>query len=128
MSAESTLDTTLDTTKETMLAPGELPGTIRFHQASPPALPPGEYTLQVTQKLGSARISQDFAADTPFTVSGPRFYLKPDEVYSVYPPAGQFGQFDNALPHIVFTRRTLPWERTIQGNYAAQDANHPVQI
>jgi hypothetical protein len=122
MSAESTSETT----SETKLAPGELPGTIRFHQASPPALPPGEYTLQVTQKLGSAKISQDFAADTPFTVSGPRFYLKPDEVYSVYPPAGQFGQFDNALPHIVFTRRTLPWERTIQGNYAAQDANHPV--
>jgi hypothetical protein len=110
------------------------PGEIRFHQASPPPLPPGDYTLKVIQTLHGAKadeytstrkdIDQTYDTEAAFTVSGPRFYLKPSEVYSVYPPAGQFGPFDNALPHIVFTRRTLPWERTIDGR--PQDANAPV--
>ena len=39
--------------------------------------------------------------------------LNPEEVYSVYPPKGQIGDFANSLPHVVFTRRTLPWERSL---------------
>jgi len=98
---------------------------IRFHQASPPALPPGDYKLNVKQVLTATGVTQPFDNVTPFTVAGPRFYLKPEEVYSVYPPP-DLGPYDNALPHIVFTRRTLPWERTIQGNYTRQDPDNPV--
>jgi len=106
------------------------PGQIRFHQASPPPLPPGDYTLTVTQAMSGGRtdattpFSEQYRAEAPFTIAGPRFYLKPSEVYSVYPPAGQFGQFNNALPHMVFTRRTLPWERTIDGTLP--DNNNPI--
>lgn len=98
---------------------------IQFHQASPPALPPGDYSLKVKQEFTATGVTQPFGTVAPFTVAGPRFYLKPEEVYSVYPPP-DLGPFDNALPHIVFTRRTLPWERTIQGNYTRQDPNNPV--
>ncbi|HKB42240.1 MAG TPA: hypothetical protein VKD72_37785, partial [Gemmataceae bacterium] len=45
----------------------------------------------------------------------PRFILDPAAIHSVYPPANETGRFDNALPHVVFTRRTLPWERTLDG-------------
>ena len=114
--------------------PSLTPGEIRFHQASPPPLAPGDYTLTVTQTLTGAKaddytetrggIDRTYKADAAFTVSGPRFFLKPSEVYSVYPPAGQFGPFDNALPHLVFTRRTVPWERSIDGR--PQNADAPV--
>lgn len=49
-----------------------------------------------------------------FSVAGPRFSLDPSEIYSVYPPRGHIGDFSNSLPHIVFTRRTLPWERSVK--------------
>ena len=111
------------------------PGEIRFHQAAPPPLAPGDYTLKVAQTLTGAAadnytktrgaIDQTYEADAAFTVSGPRFFLKPSEVYSVHPPAGQFGPFDNALPHVVFTRRTLPWERSVDGRPQQADAPVP---
>ncbi|WP_299620462.1 hypothetical protein [uncultured Tateyamaria sp.] len=107
-------------------------GQIRFYQASPPALPPGDYTIKVAQDLsgggedGNPAASDSFAKDSPFAIVGPRFTLKPNEVYSVYPPKGHFGPFDNALPHVVFTRRTLPWERTIDPTDPNQDADFPV--
>ncbi len=111
------------------------PGEIRFHQAAPPPLPPGDYALRVTQTLTGAAgdaytpargaIAGTYSAGAPFIVSGPRFFLRPSEVYSVYPPSGQFGPFDNALPHIVFTRRTLPWERSIDGRPQQADAPVP---
>ncbi|WGW02910.1 hypothetical protein [Tropicibacter oceani] len=109
-------------------------GQIRFYQAAPPAMPPGDYTLTVTQTLSGGKgdryeaqrgtASDSFRTDSPFAVAGPRFYLKPSEIYSVYPPKGDFGPHDNALPQVVFTRRTLPWERTLDG--APLDPDNPV--
>ena len=111
---------------------------IRFHQASPPPLPPGGYTVTVTQEISAVedkkkaskvedekeisavevaktyKTVKTYQKTTNFSVSGPRFFLNPAEIYSVYPPTGQLGPFDNTLPHIVFTRRTLPWERSAQ--------------
>lgn len=110
-------------------------GQIRFHQASPPALPPGDYDLTVNQSLKVGQDGKnaspqdaeghDFSNTSTFTVAGPRFFLKPTEVYSVYPPKGHFGPFDNALPHVVFTRRTLPWERTLDGGKVDPDSPVP---
>ena len=50
-----------------------------------------------------------------FYVGGPRFALTGSEAYSCYPGPGQIGKFYDTLPHIVFDRCTLPWERTIDG-------------
>ena len=48
-----------------------------------------------------------------FSVAGPRFSLSPSDVYSVYPPNEKAGDFASTLPHVVFSRRTLPWERSV---------------
>ena len=90
-------------------------GLINFYQACTPSLEPGEYSVQVEQIAKEARPDEPFCSELKFTVSGPRFSLNPLDVYSVYPPANQIGAFGNTLPHIVLTRRTLPWERTTQG-------------
>ena len=58
-----------------------------------------------------------------FQVDAPRFTLNPSDIHSVYPPSDQTGKFDNTLPQVVFTRRTLPWERTLDGQ--APNTEHP---
>jgi hypothetical protein len=98
---------------QTRLAAGE----IQFHQWCEPPLEPGEYQVEVTQtvqELADDPTSKgSYRSKFSFSVAGPRFALNPAEVYSVYPPKGQIGDFANSLPHVVFTRRTLPWERSI---------------
>jgi hypothetical protein len=89
-------------------------GSIKFFQACLPPLLPGDYTVAVDQTVKEAR-PEPFRTELEFSIAGPRFSLNPADVYSVYPPANQSGEFGNTLPHIVLTRRTLPWERTMEG-------------
>jgi hypothetical protein len=90
---------------------------IRFADGFEPPLPGGNYTIEAKQTLTLKKEGspQPFADKKTVYVSAPRFILGPGEIYSVYPPAGQSGAFHTTLPHIVFARKTLPWEREIVG-------------
>jgi hypothetical protein len=90
-------------------------GQIQFFEACLPSLFPGDYVARVDQTVKEIRPDRPFQSKLEFSVAGPRFSLNPRDVYSVYPPANQAGNFTNSLPHVVFTRRTLPWERTMEG-------------
>jgi hypothetical protein len=92
----------------TSLAPGEM----RFHQWCEPPLVAGQYRLEAVQS--SPELEAEFATALDFVVDAPRFALLPTDVYSVYPPKGQAGDFGGTFPHIVLSRRTLPWERTLE--------------
>jgi len=48
-----------------------------------------------------------------FSIEGPRFQLAATEVAGMYPPKNGHGSFSEAVPHIVLSRRTLPWERLL---------------
>ena len=88
---------------------------IQFFQACLPPLLVGDYRVKIEQKLEGVEDYKTLSAELEFSVAGPRFTLNPSDVYAVYPPANQSGAFGDTLPHIVFTRRTLPWERTVDG-------------
>jgi hypothetical protein len=90
-------------------------GKIEFFEACLPPLLLGDYSVKIEQTLKEVRPDKPFTTTLEFSVAGPRFSLNPADVYAVYPPANQTGDFGNTLPHIVFTRRTLPWERTLDG-------------
>jgi hypothetical protein len=53
--------------------------------------------------------------DAHVTVTSPRFVLSPDQVLSTFPPAGTQGAYGSRLPQVVIKRRTLPWERRLEG-------------
>ncbi len=97
-----------------MKHPSDLdPGQIKFHQSCRPPITPGTYTVKVNQKVTQLG---DFDGEPfEFSVAGPRFSLSPSDVYSVYPPNEKAGDFASTLPHVVFSRRTLPWERSVTG-------------
>lgn len=96
-------------------------GEIQFIEACHPPLVAGDYTVgmrQIIKESEDAAVpwnSDPYASELQFAVDAPRFTLNPADIHSVYPPSNQTGSFDNALPHVVFTRRTLPWERTLDG-------------
>ncbi len=83
---------------QTTLAAGE----IRFHHWCEPPLEAGEYHVEVTQTV--QQLADDptskgsYRSKFSFSVAGPRFALNPAEVYSVYPPKGQIGDFASSLP------------------------------
>ncbi|MCU0571904.1 MAG: hypothetical protein MUC41_02815 [Syntrophobacteraceae bacterium] len=96
-------------------------GQIQFVEACHPPLVAGGYTAiarQVVKESEQTEIpwnADPYTAELHFAVDAPRFTLDPADIHSVYPPANPSGRYDNTLPHVVLTRRTLPWERTLDG-------------
>lgn len=83
-----------------------------------PNLTAGKYTVEVVQKvIDTTRKTtlQEVNKQLDFAIDAARFTLNSDDIYSVYPPANTTGYYQNHFPHVVFNRRTLPWERTIDG-------------
>ncbi|MEZ5476191.1 MAG: hypothetical protein R3E95_01430 [Thiolinea sp.] len=82
-----------------------------------PGLEDGDYRLTIKQSLQTADGSGFSAADATqflyFSVAGPRYSLDPSLINSVFPPERGVGEYSNVLPHIIFNRSTLPWERRI---------------
>jgi hypothetical protein len=90
-------------------------GAIRFYDNYVPALDVGDYLVDVSQRVNPASTTVDdrFEATQAFSVAGPRWNLPAADVFCVYPPNEAVGQFDQDLPHVVFTVRELPWERNV---------------
>lgn len=89
-----------------------------------PQLTAGKYTLTAKQTVvfetadletgGTTRQHLQVPDEsTTFWVRGPRFALAPDEIFARHPADGHKGAFSSTLPHIVFRRKALPWERQI---------------
>jgi hypothetical protein len=92
------------------LTPGER--LVEFIQYDIPPLKSGEYTVAVKQTVNQPAPYDKFEASRRFAVVGERFTIDPAEIESVYPPPLATGEFVDCLPHVAFSRRTLPWERT----------------
>ena len=103
-------------------------------------MPVGEGKFKLYAKLNPPleaglwriRANQKFAAQTPeasldagslkvdeerihLRIRSPRYLLPPDQILSTYPPANSFGSYGSRLPQVVIKRRTLPWERRLDG-------------
>jgi hypothetical protein len=90
---------------------------IVFVDAAPPPLPAGDFRLALDETLAWDGGSGDpLHSEYDFTVNGPRFTLDPSLVHSMFPPPANRGHFQQYLPHLVFNRRSLPWERTVDGS------------
>ena len=97
-------------------------GKMSFVQHYLPPLTSGEYTVAVTQnvtlgeidfhgiKISSSTTKSYDSNTVTFFVRGERFSLKPEDVQSFFPPANVTGDFTNVLPHVVLTKKVLPWE------------------
>ncbi len=105
--------------------PVNLPaGDIQFFDDFMPALEDGTYQVTITQEVNEVidsatnvtqPLTDPYVQQQFFTVQGPRFTLQVSEVYSVFPPSNSLANYAGVMPHIVLNKRTLPWERTLDG-------------
>jgi hypothetical protein len=105
-------------------------GRMRFVQHRLPAMQSGEYRLSFRHDVtitGDRPGRDAFGDAVQFAVAGERFTLVPSEVDSVFPARGATGEFSNVLPHIVLTRRTLPWERSSE-NGPSETGNQQLDV
>lgn len=84
---------------------------VTFIQYDIPPLKSGEYTVELEQKVNK-NTGNPYKISRKFAVTGERFTFRAEEIDSVFPPNLSNGEFAGVFPHVVFNRRTLPWERT----------------
>lgn len=95
-------------------------GSITFIQSHRPPMEDGTYEVTVTQTVQNTNpnapaptsFNESYTNTRRFQIAGARFQLDTDVVVSQFPPVGSQGEYGNVLPHVVFSRQTLPWERT----------------
>jgi hypothetical protein len=88
--------------------------TLTLYDQSIPTLPAGHYELRLDQTLTPAQSPAIPEATKQIYVQGLRFSLPARDIDRVFPPAGATGAFDTYLPMIVFSRRSIPWERELE--------------
>lgn len=89
------------------------PGELRFHDAARPTVPAGDYVVRMEQTVTQGGAVAP--VERRIRVTAPRFALPGTEVQSVFPPPNAEGSFETRLAQVVLKRRTLPWERRIDG-------------
>lgn len=112
------------------------PSQLTFVDYEKPPLEDGDYVLTVQQQVQidgaygwgtdpDHRWAGAPTATLNVSVAGPRFALDPGDVDSQFPPPGSLGEYDNVLPHVVLTRTTIAWERSIDATVSSTTAEAP---
>ncbi|CAO5238475.1 hypothetical protein [Frankia sp. AgKG'84/4] len=92
-------------------------GDVELHDHYLPALPAGDYRIEVTHTLrdGAQVIGGPFTAVQKFTVRGPQVRLDAGVVLARQPADASSGRFAEVLPHVVLGDPMLAWERPLVG-------------
>jgi hypothetical protein len=94
------------------------PGFFRLHSRALPDLTAGPYRVETEQSFALTGATTQ-VLETHIEVTAPRFVMPRDQVLSTFPPNQAQGPFYKRLPQIVLKRRTLPWERELDGTLKA---------
>src|SRR5215218_8969405 len=90
------------------------PGHFILHSSAIPDLPAGAYTTRVEHTL-TAPGAAVAPLDAHLEITAPRFAMPADQILSTFPPNQSEGLYSSRLAQVVLRRRTLPWERKIDG-------------
>jgi hypothetical protein len=103
-----------------------------FYDFFQPPLESGDYVASVRHRVwggtGARQFDETFRGNVTFAVQGVRFSIPPSYVQGVFPPQGAQGEYGNVLPHVVFTARTLPWQRDLGIPPAQGEGDEPVAL
>lgn len=83
---------------------------LQFIDYRKPKLEAGEYEFSTQHRYQGE--GEDDTAKLHVIVSGERTRIDDSQIFGRYPPPGESGDFADTLPHIAFTKGTLPWIRS----------------
>lgn len=92
---------------------------IQFFNNFIPKLHTGTYEISVTQSLldsSSKVVGGPFTNSQKFIVRGPGYQIPAADVHGMFPPNNHNGRFEESLPHVVFNKKSLPWEQIFDEN------------
>ena len=89
-------------------------GSMYLYDDVTPPLVDNSYRMDVVTNVSyDGQQAPLTSASGYFDIEGPRFTLPATDVAAVYPPRNGHGGFEENIPQIVISRRTLPWERRL---------------
>jgi hypothetical protein len=89
-------------------------GSMYMYDCVTPPLTDGSYRIDAVTNITFDGQSPALDSNSGyFDIEGPRFTLPATDVGGVYPPRNGHGGFDEFIPQIAISRRTLPWERRL---------------
>lgn len=95
-------------------------GSMYLFDCVTPPLVDGSYRIDVVTNVTYDGQQAPLSSNSGyFDIEGPRFTLPATDVAAVYPPRNGHGGFDEFIPQIVISRRTLPWERRLTSDPSA---------
>lgn len=95
-------------------------GSMYLFDCVTPPLVDGNYRIDAVTNVAYDNQQAPLAANSGyFDIQGPRFTFPATDVAAVYPPRNGHGGFDEYIPQIVLSRRTLPWERHLTSDLSA---------
>lgn len=94
-------------------------GEIQFDDGVVPALPAGDYLIDLQQSAVGDGVDGTFAHQQPLRVTGPHLGLGAGDVVAVQPPAGSAADYTETLPSVVLASRELPWQIPAGGDAPA---------
>jgi hypothetical protein len=86
-------------------------GSMQLYDAVTPAIESDTYEISSTIAFPGVANADPTIHRDYVQVGGSPLHFAATEVLSCHPPANATGAFDEELPHVVLSRRTLPWER-----------------
>lgn len=95
-------------------------GSMYLFDCVTPPLVDGSYRIDAVTNVTYDSLPAPLGGNSGyFDIQGPRFTLPATDVAAVYPPRNGHGGFDEYIPQIVLSRRTLPWERHLTSDPSA---------
>ncbi len=89
-------------------------GSMYLFDCVTPPLVDGSYRIDAVTNVTFDNQQAPLSSNSGyFDIEGPRFTMPATDVAAVYPPRNGHGGFDEFIPQIVISRRTLPWERSL---------------
>lgn len=83
---------------------------LQFIDYRKPKLEAGDYQFTTSHRYKGEGAGE--SGNLNLRVAGERVTIADEVIFSRYPPPNEVGQFADTLPHISFTKGTLPWIRS----------------